>query len=304
MTKIIFACDYKGIELKNQLYAYATGLNYEIKDIGIEFGSKVDYIDITKDLVNELNSSDSIGVIVCGSGQGVAMVANRSSNMRAAVCRNTSEAEDARRKLNANILCLGSKQTTIQEAIKCLETFISTEFKSGKHDECVKKLSIKATENIYNGVNIIVRAIITCDNHVLMSTPTSTNLNFSSDLYFLPSGHVDYNESVNDAIKREIYEEMDIVVGSFDFLGILECSWPRNGNIYHEINVIYRVTLPNITLDSPPTSTESAIKFVWCDLAKIDNYKILPEKLLPFIKQTTQLGYSTNALLLSKMNSK
>lgn len=284
--KIIFACDYRGVELKKKLYEYAQTLDLEIKDIGIEEGSPIDYIDITKDLVNELSDKNSFGVIVCGSGQGVAMVANRYSNMRAAVCRTVQDAEDVRSKLDANILCLGSKQTPLEEAIKCLNVFINTKFKAGKHEKCVSKLYIKASDHTYNGINVIVRAIIMHKNHILLSTVTETNTQFSSNLYFLPGGHVDYREQAIEALKRELKEEMYNLgeIKNIDFVNALECSWDRKGKIYHELNLTYKVEIENLDLEKPPISTESSLKFIWCPLDKIENYKILPEKFMIVLK--------------------
>jgi RpiB/LacA/LacB family sugar-phosphate isomerase len=283
--KIIFASDYRGVDLKKQLFEYAKTLNREIKDIGIDHGSTIDYIDITKELVTQISNEDAFGVIVCGSGQGVAMVANRYVSMRAAVCRNKLDAENVRSKLDANILCLGSKQTTLAEAIECLNTFINTKFKAEKHEKCVSKLSIKPSDHAYNGINMIVRAIIIHEKHVLLSTVTSSNSHFAPNLFFLPGGHVDYNESAIEALRREIKEEMNIeALNEIDFVNALECSWNRKGNIYHELNLVYRVNIANLDLSNPPISTESSLRFLWCPLDKLKDYKILPEKLILVIQ--------------------
>jgi ribose 5-phosphate isomerase B len=300
MKKIVFACDYRGVELKKQLYEYAKTLNFDIKDIGIEEGSSVDYIDITKELVNELHNEDAFGVIVCGSGQGVAMAANRSSDMRAAVCRTINDAEAVRSKLDANILCLGSKQTSLEEAIECLNTFIKTKFKGEKHERCVSKLYMNATKHTYSGINTIVRAVITHKEHVLLSTATGSNTQFTPGLYFLPGGHIDYKEPAIDALKRELKEEMDVLVDDVIFIGALECAWSRKENIYHELNLVYKVEVSDLNLENPPCSTEASIRFLWCPLSKLNNYKILPEKLIPIIQKATNVQ-STKPLFLSQI---
>ena len=301
--KIIFAGDYQGIDLKKSLYEYAKTLNLEIKDIGIDHGSLVDYIDITKDLVSELsNEKDVFGVIVCGSGQGVAMAANRYTNMRAAVCRTVEEAEDVRSKLDANILCLGSKHISLEDAIKCLNAFINTKFKSEKHGACASKLSIKPSNHTYDGINVIVRAVIIHDNHVLISCATTTNTQFAQNLYFLPGGHVDYKESAPTALKRELKEEMNIeTMDNMDFINILECSWLRKRHIYHELNLVYRVDIVNPDLNNPPVSTESALKFLWAPLDKLNNYKILPEDLRKIIQAEISPSQKHKKLFFSQM---
>ena len=301
--KIIFAADYRGVDLKKSLYEYAKTLNLEIKDIGIEHGSLVDYIDITKDLVSELtNEKNAFGVIVCGSGQGVAMVANRYINMRAAVCRTVEEAEDVRSKLDANILCLGSKQTSLEDAIKCLNAFINTKFKSEKHGACASKLSIRPSNHAHEGINVIVRAVIIHDNHVLLSTVTATNTQFAQNLYFLPGGHVDYKESASAALKRELKEEMNIdTTDNIDFINILECSWLRKGHIYHELNLVYRVDIVNPDLKNPPLSTESALRFLWVPLNRLTEYKILPEDLTKIIQAEMTSSPKHKQLFFSQM---
>lgn len=300
--KLIFACDYNGIELKNYLLEYSKSLGMEIKDVGIETGSSLDYIDITKLLVNELqNDDDALGVIVCGSGQGVVISANRSNKIRAAMCRTEQDAISIRSKLNANVLCLGSQNSTLDEAITCLKAFLNTPFKTEKHGQCVSKLTPHLTAHRYDGINMIARAIITHKDHILLTTVTESNNDFASDLYFLPGGHVEYKESAIDALKRELKEEIDVTVSSLEFAGALECTWDRKGKIYHELDLVYKVDLPNLDLDNPPKAVDHAFhQFVWRPLSEIKNYKILPQQLIPLIIEATKTQ-GTNSLFFSEM---
>jgi RpiB/LacA/LacB family sugar-phosphate isomerase len=300
--KLIFACDYNGIELKNSLLEYAKFINIEVKDVGIESGSNLDYVDATKLLVNEFqNNVDQLGVIVCGSGQGVAVAANRSPMIRAAMCRTEQDAISVRSKLNANVLCLGSKNSTLSEAIACLKAFLETPFESKKHGQCAGKLTPHLTSHRYDGINVIARAIITHENHILLTTATENNKDFSSDLYFLPGGHVEYKESAVDALKREIEEEMGLPIFNIEFAGALECTWDRKGKIYHEINLVYKIDLPSMDLNNPPKAIDHAFhQFVWRPLTEVKSYKILPQQLIPIIISSTG-AIGPNSLFFSEM---
>jgi len=284
--KIIFACDYRGCELKKELFAYAKELKLEVCDIGIEEGSLIDYIDITKSLVSHLENENAFGVIVCGSGQGVAMAANRSNKMRAAVCRTVEDCIAVRQKLNANILCLGSKQTGSILAKECLNAFISNDFKGGRHVQCVAKLESSFTTHTYSGINIIVRGLVIIKDQILLSRPTKMNTKFSSDFYFLPGGHVEYLESPQDALRREFMEEMNVKIEELKFVDLIEAKWDREGHMYHELNLLYKVHASDLNLRHPPQSTDAFLEFLWCQLNKIDEYNLLPESIILVIKNT------------------
>lgn len=297
---IIFASDYRGIKLRESLVKYSESLGLDTKDIGIQDGSPLDYVDITKLLINELSNQDALGILICGSGQGVSISANRSNKIRAVLCYSPEDAENARSKLNANVLCLGSKNSTLEESISCFKTFIETSFKYEKHEKSVSKLSANQTEHIYSGINMIVRAVIIHKNHILLTTVTKSNTEFSSDLYFLPGGHVDYRESAINALRREIKEEMTVDVNDVDFIGALECSWDRKGFLYHELNLVYKVDISYLSLENPPVAVDPFHQFVWCPLSEILNYKILPEKLTPMIIEAASYP-NTRSIFLSQM---
>lgn len=297
---IIFASDYRGIELRELLVQHAKSLGLNTKDIGIQVGSSLDYVDITKQLVNEMDSQDALGILICGSGQGVSISANRSNKIRAVLCRSPEDAENARSKLNANVLCLGSKCSTLETSIKCFKAFIETPFNHEKHEKSSSKLSTSPTEHTYAGINMIVRGIIIHEDHILLTTTTKDNTEFAANLYFLPGGHVDYKESAIDALTREIKEEMNIEVEGMDFMGALECSWDRKGRLYHELNLVYRTHISSLNLEKPPIAVDPFHQFVWCPLSELSNYKILPEKLTPMIIEATSYP-ETKSIFLSQM---
>lgn len=290
-SKIIYASDAEGIDLKDSLVrkGYAAGL--AIQDIGIFKGSLVDYIDISKQLAEALrHQPDALGVITCGSGQGVAIVLNRFTPIRACLCRTVSDAVQIRERLDANVLCLGRQQHSFEESSAIVEAFFSTPFIGGKHTICVQKLSASPSHHASQGVNLIVRAMIIHDNHILLTTATASNRDFAPNLYFLPGGHVDYNEPCLEALKRELLEEMAITIEQAEFKGVLECSWHRRGQIYHELNAVYRVHLGGLELKAPPPSIECCQTFVWVPVANLPQITLLPETLKPLIQDVLNDG--------------
>jgi ribose 5-phosphate isomerase B len=252
--------------------------------LGIEDGSRLDYVDISKKLAERLRNTEDLGVIICGSGQGVAIALNRFTHIRAAMCRNVEDAVKVRENLNANILCLGSKNTSLDESFLMVEAFSNQNFKGEKHSFCVEKLSVNQTIHADNGINLIARAIIIQDGHVLLTTATKENKNFSSDLFFMPGGHVEYNEPAIDALKREIWEEMHLVVKKTEFAGLLECNWNKKGKMYHELNLVFNVEIDGLDIKKAPEAQDHNFhQFVWKHLSQIHNISLLPNGLKKII---------------------
>ena len=179
---------------------------------------------------------------------------------------------------------MGSKYVDLDLAKEIIQAFSKTKFLSGKHSDCVKKLAVNQTGHQKDGVNLIVRAIIIHDNHILLTTPTEDNKNFSQGLFFLPGGHVDYNEPALVALKREILEEMNLECKNERFVGALECSWDRKEIIYHEIDLIYKVQIDNLSLHNPPLAMDHKFhRFVWKKIDELENLTILPHALKKII---------------------
>ncbi len=149
------------------------------------------------------------------------------------------------------------------------------------------QISKKSFKNSHadKGINLIVRGVITHKNHILLSTTTDYNKEFAKGLYFLPGGHVDYNESAIDALKRELLEEMYLPTQKIKFIGALECSWDKKGNIYHELNLLYHVQFSNLSLNIPPKSSEPFIQFIWYPIQNLSSCNILPEQLKPMLQE-------------------
>ena len=141
--------DHRGLEHKDKLLDYISpdDINGETKfDVAViqnlrphEAGKSVDYPDVIKEFGKSFDIYTH-GILICGSGYGVSIAANRFKDVRAVVCRTPKEAEMARRHNNANVLCLGADFTTTSQAKKIVKTFFTTKFEGGRHQRRVKKL--------------------------------------------------------------------------------------------------------------------------------------------------------------------
>ena len=138
---IFIASDHAGLEMKNHLIGRFPFLPW--KDLGTFTTESVDYPDYAAKLGEALKSqlSDSCGVLICGTGQGMAIRANRFSFVRAALCWTSEVAKLARQHNNANVLCLAGRLTSFPLNEDILKTFLETEFEGGRHKGRVDKLN-------------------------------------------------------------------------------------------------------------------------------------------------------------------
>lgn len=138
---IAIASDHAGVELKRSLVAYLRELNYVPEDLGTHDAASVDYPDYAAKMAAWLReNSDAAGILLCGSGIGISIAANRHPHVRAALCSETLSAELARRHNDANVLCLGARLIGADMAKECVHHFLTTAFEGGRHAERVKKL--------------------------------------------------------------------------------------------------------------------------------------------------------------------
>ena len=140
MIKILIASDHAGFVLKNKLMDYFKN-KFEFTDFGTNSEESVDYPDFAHKLANEVSIKNLSGVLICGSGVGMSMVANRYNNVRAALCFNENMAKLSRQHNNANILVLGSRLISHEEAIKCFIMFFKSEFDGGRHQARLEKFN-------------------------------------------------------------------------------------------------------------------------------------------------------------------
>ena len=141
MSEILIASDHAGFKLKKILIEQLQG-KFKFEDLGSFTEKSVDYPDYAKKLSKKIDSNNNlIGVLICGSGIGMSMVANRFKNVRAALCMNYKMSMLARQHNNANILVLGSRLISEQEAIKCLLVFLKTNYEGGRHQARLDKFN-------------------------------------------------------------------------------------------------------------------------------------------------------------------
>lgn len=140
--KIAFGCDHAGFELKQTLMA-AFAERFDIKDFGCYTDNSVDYPDFVHPLAMSVaNNQYVFGILVCGSGNGVCMTANKHQQIRAALCWDTELGKLARQHNDANILCLPARFISSEKAIEITEAFLSTAFEGGRHKNRVKKIAL------------------------------------------------------------------------------------------------------------------------------------------------------------------
>ncbi len=141
MLEILIGADHAGFELKNQLKKYFQK-SYNFKDIGTFSEKSVDYPDFANELCKrKIDEEIEFGVLICGSGLGMSMVANRYNNIRAALCLNEEMAKLSREHNDANILVLGSRLISCEEAIKCFNMFFKSKFEGNRHQARLDKFN-------------------------------------------------------------------------------------------------------------------------------------------------------------------
>ena len=141
MKKIFISSDHAGFNLKEQIKKKFEN-KYLFQDLGTHSSKvSVNYPDYAHKLCKKVkNNSKNMGILVCGSGMGMSMAANRHKKIRAAVCYSVKNTKLSRLHNDANIITLGSRLTNKNTAFKCIETFVNTKFEGGRHKKRVKNI--------------------------------------------------------------------------------------------------------------------------------------------------------------------
>ena len=139
---VIIGSDHAGFKLKLKIIENKFKEKINFSDVGTFNRESVDYPDYGKLVAQKVDSGKFLlGVLICGSGVGMSIVANRYKNVRAALCINENMAKLSRQHNDANIIVLGSRLISFEQAIKCLEGFFFTNFEKGRHIARINKLN-------------------------------------------------------------------------------------------------------------------------------------------------------------------
>lgn len=141
MKKIAIACDHAGFEYKELIKTHLEG-KYDLEDFGTISKDSVDYPDFVHPSATSVeNGANELGILICGSGQGVAMTANKHQEIRCALCWETELAELARQHNNANMVAIPARFVSEELALKIVDAFLNTPFEGGRHQNRVDKIA-------------------------------------------------------------------------------------------------------------------------------------------------------------------
>ena len=139
--KIILASDHAGFKLKEEIKKFLIKKRTKVLDLGTKNTNSVDYPDYAHLLSRKMKQGkNQFGILICGSGTGMSMVANKHKNIRAALCYNVKSTKLSRLHNNANVMTLGSRVIKKDVAFKCISAFLNTDFDGGRHLRRVKKI--------------------------------------------------------------------------------------------------------------------------------------------------------------------
>mgnify|MGYP004629806657 FL=1 len=138
---LVIGCDHGGFELKNIIIKHLQDEGKEVFDVGCFSAESVDYPVIAKELCKKITDGEAdLGILVCGTGIGMSMAANKIKGIRAACCSDTFSARLTRNHNNANVLCLGGRVVGPGLALDLVDNFVNAEFEGGRHQRSIDML--------------------------------------------------------------------------------------------------------------------------------------------------------------------
>ena len=141
IKKVLLASDHAGFKLKDKIKRFLIKKGNTVLDLGTKNTNSVDYPDYAHLLSKKMkNNKSQFGILICGSGIGMDMAANKHKNIRAALCYNTKSTKLSRQHNNANVMTIGARLIKIKTALMCVSTFLKTEFVGGRHIKRIKKI--------------------------------------------------------------------------------------------------------------------------------------------------------------------
>jgi len=140
--KISIGNDHAGTEYKDEIIAFLKSRDHEVINHGTNTDESVDYPDFIHPVAEDVeNGTSQFGIIICGSGNGANMTANKHQGIRSALCWNNEIVELARQHNNANILSIPARFVSLQQAVRFVELFLDTPFEGGRHERRVNKIA-------------------------------------------------------------------------------------------------------------------------------------------------------------------
>ena len=141
MKKIFISSDHAGFKLKEEIKSHLSKKKLSFQDMGPHSDGRVDYPDFAHKVARKIkNNKNNIGILVCGSGMGMNITANRHKNIRAAQCFNLKSTKLSRLHNDANIITLGSRLLSKKNALKFVDVFLNTKFEGGRHTKRIRKI--------------------------------------------------------------------------------------------------------------------------------------------------------------------
>lgn len=141
MTEVlVVGSDHAGLELKRELARLAVELGYEVRDVGTDTPDSTDYPDYAHQVAAAVAAGEGLGLLVCGTGIGMSMAANRHAGVRAVACSDAYTAMMSRQHNDANVLCLGARVVGPGLAAEILKAFVGKRFEGGRHERRVRKI--------------------------------------------------------------------------------------------------------------------------------------------------------------------
>ncbi len=138
---VALGCDHGGLDLKREIAALLTSAGYEVNDVGCYTEASVDYPDFADKVCNAIQQGHSTrGILICGTGIGMSMAANRHCHIRAALCHEAFTARMSREHNDANVLCLGGRVLGVALALDIVRTWLSAEFAGGRHQRRISMM--------------------------------------------------------------------------------------------------------------------------------------------------------------------
>ena len=151
MKKLIIGCDHAAVELKKQVIAHLEERGFAVEDVGTDSAESCDYPVFAHKLCRKIQNGEyEMGILICGTGIGMSMAANKHKGIRAACCSDTFSARLTRQHNNANVLCFGARVVGVGLAFDLVDAFVDTAFEGGKHQRRIDLIAAIENDTMEN----------------------------------------------------------------------------------------------------------------------------------------------------------